>query len=219
MTIEYLAGNRLRGIDSDRTTQSTSSTGITWDTSIVQGISISGSTVTKTAGAGWGNNYVRSTNTFTVGSGLIEISLPAGDDGMVGFNKGTVGYHHAGTPLNQNDFGIYMAGGDPLEVYENGSKNHGSGGTRDNTEIYSIKINNSGLVTYWMNGVLTYTSSNTASGTYYVDVHIYSTSDAITPSKVTVTTVNDLNVSDGSIFYATDTNKSYILYSNSWSEL
>ena len=31
--------------------------------------------------------------------------------------------------------------------------------------------------------------------------------------------VEELNVQDGAIFYETDTNKSYVLYNNAWTEL
>ena len=118
MTINYKDSKRITAVSSDWTADVTSN--ITWSTTGKVGWDISGTTISRTGSAGWGTSKIQSTDTFTVGDGafMIEFSGIANDQNstMIGFNKGTLGYHHGGgTPLNNSDFAIYVAGGSRVE--------------------------------------------------------------------------------------------------------
>jgi len=216
MTITYHAGNRIQAVSSDWDTTSN----ITWSTTGKVGWDISGTSISRTGSAGWGTSKIQSTDTFTVGNGkfIIEFSGNADDNNstMLGFNKGTLGYY-IGSPANQNDFSIYMAGGSQVEVYESGSKNYDSGGSRNASDRYRIEVDNSGVVKYYLQAggtgsfVLKYTSSSTASGTYFIQANAYaSTSEATVHSKtVTLEENKPQNVVVGSRLEETDTRKIY----------
>ena len=144
----------------------------------------------------------------------------ANDEGstMLGFNTGTLGYHHgSATPQNKADFAIYMAGGSQVEVYESGNKNYDSGGSRSASDRYRIEIDNDGLVKYYLQAggtgsfVLKYTSSTTASGTYFIQANSHaSTSVATVHSKTVATEVaKPTNAQVGSRLEETDTRKIY----------
>ena len=220
MTIEYKDSKRITSVSSDWTADVSSN--ITWSTTGKVGWDISGTTISRTGSAGWSLSKIQSTDTFTVGNGkfMIEFSGNANDDNstQLGFNKGTLGYHHgSGTPLNNSDFAIYMAGGSQVEVYESGSKNYDSGGSRSASDRYRIEIDNDGLVKYYLQAggtgsfVLKYTSSTTASGTYFIQANAYaSTSEATVHSKTVATAVaKPSNVQDNSILVEKDTARRY----------
>jgi hypothetical protein len=218
MTVEYKDSKRITAVSSDWTTDVTSN--ITWSTTGKVGWDISGTTISRTGSAGWGTSKIQSTDTFTVGNGkfMIEFSGNANDDNstMLGFNKGTLGYY-IGSPQNQNDFSIYMAGGSQVEVYESGSKNYDSGGSRSASDRYRIEIDNDGLVKYYLQAGgtgsfdLKHTSSTTASGTYFIQANAYaSTSEATVHSKTVATAVaKPSNVQDNSILVEKDTANRY----------
>ena len=159
---------------------------VTWNTSQIVGFSHNSSTqvVTKNTGVnGWNDNYARSTDSATVGSEVIELTFTGSLTGvMLGFNKATVGYYNT----NANDFSINMAG-DQFVVYENGSSVFNTLQSADGTEQYKIKIELDGTVKYYLNGTLTYTSTNTASGTYYVDAHTWKNGNS-SPSDTSLST-------------------------------
>ena len=81
----------------------------------------------------------------------------------------------------------------------------GSGGLVTNNEIVWKYETTSARVT----SVKDDTSAQT--GTYAVDSNLSVLGSEITPQNSTVT--------DGAIFYETDTNKEYVLYNNTWTEL
>ena len=167
---------------------------ITWSTTGKVGFNISGTTISRTGSSGWGTGKIQSEDTFTVGNGTFMIEF-SGNNGstMLGFNKGTLGYY-IGSPENKNDFSIYLAGGSTVEVYESGSKNYDSGGSRNANDKFRIEIDNAGLVKYYLQAggtgswVLKYTSSTTASGTYFIQVNAYAnTSESTVHSKYLAT--------------------------------
>tara|TARA_R110000744_G_scaffold17179_3_gene46806 strand:+ start:454 stop:2262 length:1809 start_codon:yes stop_codon:yes gene_type:complete len=179
--------------------ESESAENITWSATGKVGFNISGTTITRTGSSGWSLSKIQSEDTFTVGNGtfMIEFSglAPASGSTMLGFNAGTLGYYYgSGTPINQADFSIYMAGGDTVEVYESGTKSYGSGGTRSASDKYRIEINNDGLVKYYLQAggtgswVLKYTSSTTASGTYFIQANAYSSAYEATVHSKYLTT-------------------------------
>jgi hypothetical protein len=195
MTIKYLDSKRISVLSEDN---------VTWDASNTTGFSISGNTVTSTT-SGWTNTYARSTQSFTVGNGEVEIAgtvdLGSSHDGRIGFNTGTV------SGSNYNVFEWYADGGYSY-VFENNVQKFevGGGAARSQGDIYTVKIDNAGEVTYYFNGVYQYTSTVTASGTYYIDVKANVSGSIITG---TIVDVKPTNVQDNSILVEKDTGRRY----------
>ena len=218
MTVEYKDSKRITAVSSDWTADVTSN--ITWSTTGKVGWDISGTTISRTGSAGWGTSKIQSTDTFTVGDGafMIEFSGIHNDQNstMIGFNKGTLGYY-IGSPQNQNDFSIYVAGGSRVEVYESGSKNYDSGGSRNANDKFRIEVSNSGVVKYYLQegGTgsfdLKHTSSSTASGTYFIQANAYASTSEVTVHSKTVNTAvaKPSNVQDNSILVEKDTARRY----------
>jgi len=220
MTIEYKDSKRITAVSSDWTGDVTSN--ITWSTTGKVNYNISGTTITRTGSAGWSLSKIQSEDTFTVGNGkfMIEFSGNANDENstQLGFNTGTLGYHHgSATPQNKADFAIYMAGGSQVEVYESGTKNYDSGGSRSASDRYRIEIDNDGLVKYYLQAggtgsfVLKYTSSTTASGTYFIQANSYADTSVATVHSKTVNTAiaKPTDVQDNSILVEKDTARRY----------
>jgi hypothetical protein len=217
MTIEYKDSKRITAVSSDWTADVSSN--ITWSTTGKVGWNISGTTISRTGSDGWSTSKIQSTDTFTVGDGAFMIEF-SGNEGstMLGFNKGTLGYYYgSGSPQNSADFSIYLAGGSRVEVYESGTKNYDSGGSRNANDKFRIEVSNSGVVKYYLQegGTgsfdLKHTSSSTASGTYFIQANAYSaSSEATVHSKTVPTTVaKPSNVQDNSILVDKDTARRY----------
>jgi hypothetical protein len=223
MTVEYKDSKRITAVSSDFTTDTTSN--ITWSATGKVGWDISGTTISRTGSAGWGTSKIQSTDTFTVGDGAFMIEFSGIhsclNSAMIGFNTGTLGYH-IGSPANQIDFGIYVAGGSRVEVYESGTKNYDSGGSRCANDRFRIEVSNSGVVKYYLQegGTgsfdLKHTSSSTASGTYFIQANAYAdTSEATVHSKTVTTAVaKPSDVKDNSILVEKDTARRYWFNAN-----
>ena len=190
--LERLGGSTLKSPESNTTSN------ITWSTTGKVGWNISGTTISRTGSAGWSTSKIQSTDTFTVGDEefMIEFSGIANDlnSTMIGFNKGTLGYYYgSGSPQNSADFSIYVAGGSRVEVYESGSKNYDSGGSRNANDKFRIEVDIDGVVKYYLQegGTgsfdLKYTSSTTASGTYFIQANAYASTSEVTVHSKTVT--------------------------------
>ena len=218
MTIKYLDSKRISGLSTDTPTETTSN--ITWSTTGKVGYNISGTTISRTGSAGWSLSKIQSEDTFTVGEGTFRIEFSGNGASVnttqLGFNKGTLGYHYgSGSPQNPCKFAIYMAGGDQLEAFVNGTKVYGSGGTRSASDKYRLEINNDGLVKYYLQagGTGSWVKKHEvtgASGTYFIQANSHSASSEATVHSKTVTTiVKPTNVQDNSILVEKDTGRRY----------
>ena len=149
----------------------------TWDASTSQNININGDTI-DTTNAGW-SNYIQSTQT-DITSGTIEVTSDFYSDGrgMVGFGQGPLGDN---TTL---DFGCYGTDSSTALMFmENGSVVHTVPSyTYTSSDICKIEIESDGTVKYYVNTDLKYTSSNTASGEYYVQAVLNKFAGGTTPS-------------------------------------
>mgnify|MGYP006134214629 CR=1 len=203
--MEFLAGNRIRGLNTEKT--STTTTDITWDSTTAINVSISGNTVTGTGTGAW-DKVARSTQTWTPSDAPTLDFTSAGTGSlMAGFGKGTLGTNH--TTI---DFALYSSD----RVWENGSQVFSNSTVPSSSDTLKITMDSNGLVKYWVNGAVIYTSTQTASGTYYAQ---FATASVGKSATMTFALSSPINTVDGSIFYATDTNKSYVLYNGSWTEL
>ena len=271
MTIEYLSGNRLRGLSSDRESNST----LTFSDDFTS----DNATDTHSANIGvtggkWEFDFKRDgtndSSALDLGSALSNTTWTIDFDFYL--NAVTLGNIWGGFAISNQDetssresnskHCIFMSIGGgtggtddniSLETtYNAGTSNASSGGTQE----FSTATVSADLTTHYCR--MRRTSSTTADLTFYTTAARTTISETLTMTDVnalsvgyryitihnmdadsggsgtltgyidnikvydTVTApitypIND--VVDGSIFYATDTNKSYILYSGSWSEL
>jgi hypothetical protein len=145
----------------------------------LSGFSSSGNSVTKTGATGWNTNeYARSVEEVTVGDKIIVLEFDGGNTGgaMFGFNYGSPTGFTSGNP---NDFSFYLASVYG-EIYENGSQASTVGGTTpSSTDRHKITIDVDGTVKYYIDNVELYESTNTASGTYYVNAHAYGQNNSV----------------------------------------
>ena len=147
-------------IDPDVTNQN-----IEWQSSSKNNVTISGNTLTATAGS-W-SCIARSVQTISPsrGGGTV-IGKHSKNYGMFGFSKDP--YWTSGNTFANGDYMIYHD-----EVYELGSGKSGSSFTgADNNTLYKVTMDSDGLVKYFADTGSGYTevyeSTVTASGEYYV---------------------------------------------------
>ena len=135
---------------------------ITWDSTTAVNVSISGNTATATGSTGW-DKASQSTQTWTPSDEpTLEFTVTGSPlNQMMGFGKGTLG-----TSYTTLDYALYTESG--LGVYESGvQKFADSSVTPSSSDTFKVTMDSNGLVKYWRNGSVFYTSLQTASGTYY----------------------------------------------------
>ena len=137
---------------------------ITWDSTTAVNVSISGNTATATGTSAW-DKIIRSTQTWTPSDEpTLEFTIAIGGgvfNQMNGFGKGTLG-----SSYQTLDYALYTEA--TLAVYESGvSKFTDSSVTPSSSDTFKVTMDSNGLVKYWRNGSVFYTSLQTASGTYY----------------------------------------------------
>ena len=137
---------------------------ITWDSSTAVNVSISGNTATATGTSAW-DKIVRSTQTWTPSDEpTLEFTIAAGNgvlNQMNGFGEGTLG-----SSYQSLDYALYTES--TLGVYESGAQKFtDSSVTPSSSDTFKVTMDSNGLVEYWRNGSVFYTSLQTASGTYY----------------------------------------------------
>ena len=156
---------------------------VVWDASTLNGATASGSELTKTASTGWHSGNGFSTQSINPSTGGGEIVFMKQADAGV---SGTIaGLTKTSSVSSGGAFhGDYMMYWD--WIYENNVWNvfNFPGVKKDvnnvfnftghsNTDVMKIKMDSNGLVTYYVNDVLIYTSTLTASGDYYFYGEVY----------------------------------------------
>tara|TARA_B110000495_G_C22928426_1_gene542656 strand:+ start:31 stop:1170 length:1140 start_codon:yes stop_codon:yes gene_type:complete len=165
---------------------------LSWDSSSAVGFTISGATVTPTHTTQGNDNWIRTTDTTPISSGVsfsynLEGSSTEGGyantNQVVGISKETSA-PSSGGGYSEMDFALYNdASG--LMVIENGVAygNWAVLGSWTLSDTFSIDVSSSGVVTYNKNGVTFHTSTATASGDYYLMASNYRMG-AITQARV-----------------------------------
>ncbi len=149
---------------------------VVW-TSMV-GVSASGNTLTQTAPTGWGNAGAISTQSMTSGNGYVEWTVAEADSYRIG------GLGHGDTDQNFTDvdFGLfpYSTSG-ILYVIENGT---GKGTFSYVTgDVLRVAVD-SGVVKYYKNGVLLYTSLVAPTYPLNFDTSLYQPGATIQNAKI-----------------------------------
>ena len=165
------------------------------------GVNISGSNITKTAGAAWGNAGAAS-----------EQVLPANTDGWIEmiaqeintyrmFGLSATNTNNSYTSIN---YALFPAINGALRVYENGS-NKGTFGT------YSIgdklRVERTGTtISYKKNGTVFYTSTASSSGQLIADVALYTNGATISNAVASFSATCDTDVDEDGVCAAQDCN-------------
>jgi hypothetical protein len=123
---------------------------VVWTNAV--GVSVSGTSLTKTAAAGW-NAGASSTTSLLSGDGYVEFTVSeTSTDRMLGLSNKDVDQNYTSI-----GFAAYLASSGALQVYEMGV-NRGSFGTYATGDVVRVAVE-SGFVKYRRNGVLLYSSS------------------------------------------------------------
>lgn len=153
---------------------------VTWQD--ITGATLNGdNSLTKTAAAGWGNSGAWGTEGFPVATGMRIRML--GDTVLI---TGAISFGISAADSDQSyasaDYSfIPYPGG--WTCYENGVAVYT---TNQNTpwatgDKFEIRVAINGVVTYWFNDVLVYTSTVQAVGTYHADVAMSPQGTSVTP--------------------------------------
>jgi hypothetical protein len=233
--VEYLAGNRIRGTSAERTTtgQTTTWQNVSFDSSTeVNGITSSGNKAigTNVTGSSW-TSYMRSNefiDTATGGGEFYMTNVPQYGVGnfVGGFEKSPHNENPSAVYTNSN-YGFHTTWANN-NMYEKSTSYNGTDVNNTSTQEWKIEITSGGNVTYSYraNSSSSWSTERTttgASGKFYINAS-FAGSSSVEPEfyiKGNVSTSNLIgdNLVDGSIFYETDTNKEYVLYNNTWTEV
>jgi hypothetical protein len=130
---------------------------------------MSGSTLTKTAGGGWGNAGAISTKSLASGDGGVEFFVTETNTyRMLGLSNGDSNYSY-----EDIDFALYLQENATVQVYEKGVR-RGTFGTYAVGDRLQVAVA-SGVVTYHRNGTLLYTSSQAPTYPLLVDTALFTT--------------------------------------------
>src|SRR5262249_38082742 len=137
------------------------------------GVSVSGNSLSKTAGDGWGNAGASSTKAILSGDGWAEITVSQMTYRMFGLNNGDGDQSYVDI-----DFAFFLRTDGTLEIYEKGT-NRGAFGPYVAGDQLRVSVE-AGLVRYRRNGILLYTSSDVPSYPLVVDTSLYTNGSSIT---------------------------------------
>ncbi len=140
--------------------------------------------LTKTAASGWGNSGAFGVGAFPVAKGMVLKYL--GDPTNGAGSAISVGITAAAADQSQSydtadyNFISYLGG---WTIYENGVEkyNVNANTAYSKGEEFEIRLSPDGIVTYWFNGILKYTSSTIAVGTYHADIAISANGGRVPP--------------------------------------
>lgn len=150
---------------------------VAWGSAV--GVSVNGASITKTNGNGWTAGAI-STQDFT-GDGYVEFTTAENNTAkMAGLSAGNSNQYYSDI-----DFAVYMAGNGYLYIYE-GGVSRGLVGTYAANDVFRVAAV-SGVVSYYQNGNLIYTSSVAPSATLLLDTSIYTTNATINNADITAT--------------------------------
>ena len=145
--------------------------GLTWSNDV--GVSISGSTLSKTGTAGWTSGAV-SANTIEAADGAMEFTATETNTTRVaGLSTGD-----SNQTWQDVDFGIEVRDDAAIEIVEAGTS-RGTFGFYDAGDRFRVELRD-GVVTYHRNGILLYTSAVPPSYPLRVDTALYSAAAALT---------------------------------------
>lgn len=142
-------------------------------------VTITGNSIQKTSSGGAWNAGATSTQSITSGDGYVEFST----------NESSSHGKHAGLGTNTPDWGytniqfdINMAVSNNVRIFESGTS-RGSFGTYAPGDVFRIAIEG-GVVKYYKNGGLLYTSLVAPTYPLYLDTSLYHLNGTVTDAKI-----------------------------------
>jgi hypothetical protein len=142
------------------------------------GVSVSGSSLTKTAASAWGNGGAASTKSISSGEGWVEFTATENTSyRMLGLSNG-----NSSANYDDVDFAIYPCMSGQLQVYEKGSF-RGSFGTYAPGDKLKVAVVG-GVVKYMKNGTVVYTSGMAPVYPLLVDSALYSNGATVTSAAI-----------------------------------
>jgi len=135
------------------------------------GVSVVGDDITKTGANGWNAGAV---TTQTLSSdGYAEFTTSESNTyKMAGLSNGDTDQSYSDI-----DFAFYLMATGELRIWENGAP-VGSFGTYSGGDVFRVQ-NEGGVVTYWQNGSLLYTSTHSATSPLLLDTSLWSNGSTI----------------------------------------
>jgi hypothetical protein len=149
---------------------------VTWTRAV--GVSVSGNNLTKTAAPSWSNAGAVSSRSLTSGDGYVEFrATESTTRRMVGLSNGDTDQNFADI-----DFAVFLRQGGTLQIYEKGVLK-GSFGTYAPGDLFRVSLW-AGVVRYYRNGTLLYTSGQAPRLPLLVDSSLYDTVATITSAVI-----------------------------------
>jgi hypothetical protein len=131
------------------------------------GVTVAGTTLTKTAAAGWGNAGAFSVRAIRGGDGYVEFSTSENNRGKtVGLSLVDANLHH-----NSVKWGIHLSGNSSVQVYELNAL-RGTFGTYVANDVFRVEVVGS-QVRYVKNGTAFYTSAVAPSYPLFLDAALF----------------------------------------------
>jgi RHS repeat-associated protein len=153
---------------------------VTWTNAV--GVSTSGNSLTKTAGAGWGNAGASSTQTIVSGDGYLEFASPGTDkDRVCGLSHGDPDQYPT------MNFGLYLRSDGIAMPLENGTYHWEVQVGYSASDVFRVAIEG-GSVKYKKNGMVFYTSTIAPTYPLLVDSALFTNGSTI--NNVTLSTGN-----------------------------
>ncbi|MCA9669804.1 MAG: hypothetical protein KC503_29620 [Myxococcales bacterium] len=145
----------------------------------IVGVSTAGAGLTKTGAVGW--NAGASSSVSIAGDGYMEFTTAETNTyKMAGLSNGDTDQNYTDI-----DYAVYLGGGGNVYVYENGAY-RGVFGTYNVGDVFRVQVV-SGVVTYYRNGLLFYTSGGTPTSPLRVDTALFTNG----------ATINGVTIADG----------------------
>jgi flagellar hook assembly protein FlgD len=149
---------------------------VTWTNAV--GVTVSGSTITKTGANGAWNSGASSTATF-IGNGGVDFTVTQTNANVLcGLSNSD--------PDQSNlsiGYGVFAGTGGSIIIYESGNYINISGAYQAGDHFQVERVGTT--VSYKRNGTVFYTSSSSSTGILMVDSSLYTTGGAITNAKLT----------------------------------
>lgn len=150
---------------------------VVWENTV--GVTASGSALTKTAATLWGNGGASSTQYIPSGDGYVEFAA-----NRVSYLMGGLSNTDSSQSYPELKYAIYLYGNNAVYIFENGNNmTPNTITTYTLGDVFRVSVE-SGIVKYYKNGSLIYTSSQAPTYPLLFDTAFYDTNASITGAKI-----------------------------------
>lgn len=150
---------------------------VTWTNAV--GVNVASNSLTKTAAIGWGNAGASSVQSIPSEDGYVEFTTNETNTyKMAGLSSGDSNQSYVDI-----DYALYPAAGAVLQIYEKGVRIGTNYGSYSANDTFRVAVE-SGVVKYYRNGVLLYTSAQVPVYPLLLDTALYSVNSTIINAKI-----------------------------------